>query len=588
MINSDEFTTDKFYEQIIQKMPFGYAFHKVIYEKKRPVDYIFLDVNESFEKITGLKKEKLINTAVTEVIPGIKEDEFNWIEFYGKIAMESKTETIQQFSTVLNKWFQVQIFSPKKEFFITVFLDISDEIKQQDELNNFFDINLDMLCIADTSGHFLKINKEWENVLGFSIEQLMQGRFLDFVHPEDIHNTIEAMKKLKNQESVLSFTNRYRCKDNSYKYIEWRSIPSGSKIYAAARDITDRVLNTQRLKKQAEYNKIMAETSTLFMRTNKDNLDYTIKQTLKKAGIYFNFDRVYIFQYSDTVKEKTHQWLNDNIKSDYPLHRKSPIHDTPWLCKKISHQDNLCLKNISDLPEEASDEKKIFSSQKVKSVYIIPLRSNQKTEGYFGFETIKEYKILTSEEIQVLEMVSNIISEGMEKIKMEEKIKEISIRDPLTNIYNRRYIISRLSEIVDNYSRTKSSFTLTIFDLDHFKQVNDKYGHLAGDYVLKKFSAILEKNMRSYDLIGRYGGEEFIAINPDTSKKEAHKIYDRTLEKIRKMTFRYKGEIQITFSAGIAESSEINNNLTIEKIIDLADKRCYKAKKKGRNRIEIN
>ena len=117
----------------------------------------------------------------------------------------------------------------------------NDELLAANErLERFFSVNLDLLCIADTDGNFIKVNTEWEEILGYPAEELQQSRFLDFVHPEDIEATLAAIEQLKSQNDVINFVNRYRTKDGSYRFIEWRSHPVGNLIYGAARDITER------------------------------------------------------------------------------------------------------------------------------------------------------------------------------------------------------------------------------------------------------------------------------------------------------------------------------------------------------------
>jgi PAS domain S-box-containing protein len=107
-------------------------------------------------------------------------------------------------------------------------------------LNQYFNASLDLFCIADTDGYFRRLNPEWEKTLGYSLTELEGHRFLDFVHPDDLDATLAAISSLADQKEVLSFTNRYRHKDGSYRWIEWRSFPSRNLIYAAARDITVR------------------------------------------------------------------------------------------------------------------------------------------------------------------------------------------------------------------------------------------------------------------------------------------------------------------------------------------------------------
>ncbi|HON52910.1 MAG TPA: PAS domain S-box protein, partial [Bacteroidales bacterium] len=134
------------------------------------------------------------------------------------------------------------------------FFDISERKKSEQELaqkskelEQFFTTSLDLLCIADSKGNFIRVNKEWEKVLGYSTEELEKHSFLEFVHPDDLQQTIDTISKLSNQISVLNFTNRYKCKDGQYRWIEWRSAPQGDVIYAAARDITERIEVEQEL-----------------------------------------------------------------------------------------------------------------------------------------------------------------------------------------------------------------------------------------------------------------------------------------------------------------------------------------------------
>ncbi len=121
-----------------------------------------------------------------------------------------------------------------------------------EELDRYFTSSLDLLCIADTDGHFRRLNPEWEKVLGYSRDELEGLLFLDLVHPDDLPSTLEAISTLAGQKEIFNFTNRYRRKDGGYCWIEWRSFPAGNLIYASARDITARIEAEQALRESEQ------------------------------------------------------------------------------------------------------------------------------------------------------------------------------------------------------------------------------------------------------------------------------------------------------------------------------------------------
>lgn len=121
------------------------------------------------------------------------------------------------------------------------------------ELDSFFDLSLDLLCIASFDGHFLRLNPAWETVLGYPREELMSRPFMDFVHPDDVASTVGALQGLNEGMKTLAFENRYRCKDGSFKWLVWQAAPDPdqSLIYAAATDITERRMAQEALQAQS-------------------------------------------------------------------------------------------------------------------------------------------------------------------------------------------------------------------------------------------------------------------------------------------------------------------------------------------------
>lgn len=174
-----------------------------------------------------------------------------------------------------------------------------------------------------------------------------------------------------------------------------------------------------------------------------------------------------------------------------------------------------------------------------------------------------------------------------EKIKTLEKeldkTKEESIKDHLTGLLTRRAYEESVKSIENQFVRNNTQYAVVFFDLDYFKKVNDNYGHKAGDIILSTFAKVLSKNTRDLDIVGRYGGEEFVAVIHFNLKRELLKYLKRIKSIINENEFLYnKQKIKVTFSAGVAIRNDHNSyDSTIQK----ADVLLYQAKEGGRNKI---
>lgn len=165
--------------------------------------------------------------------------------------------------------------------------------------------------------------------------------------------------------------------------------------------------------------------------------------------------------------------------------------------------------------------------------------------------------------------------------KYNQKLISLSNTDALTCCANRLKLDEFLAYLVSLYSRHQETFSVILFDLDHFKQVNDKYGHLIGDKVLVEFVNLVEANTRSHDLVGRWGGEEFLIICPNTTAAEATMVAEQLRHKVNDFTFTSVGSLHASF--GVAEYAR--KNVVPEELLSHADKALYFAKENGRNRV---
>ena len=177
--------------------------------------------------------------------------------------------------------------------------------------------------------------------------------------------------------------------------------------------------------------------------------------------------------------------------------------------------------------------------------------------------------------------IESILSIGID-ITTKKELEKIASIDKLTGIFNRRMLDQILQIELDITQRHERDLSLIILDIDYFKQVNDTYGHLVGDEVLKDMASIISKNLRASDVFGRYGGEEFLVICTQTNEDNAFNLAEKLRKIIEEYRFNQVGTK--TISLGI---SSFKRNDTMEQLFKKADEALYCAKEKGRNRSEI-
>lgn len=165
---------------------------------------------------------------------------------------------------------------------------------------------------------------------------------------------------------------------------------------------------------------------------------------------------------------------------------------------------------------------------------------------------------------------------------LNQQLQEFAIKDPLTNLYNRRYLRKQLEYLIKQSKKDHQKLAVIIFDIDFFKKINDTYGHLVGDEVLKGFSRVLMEETRAHDIVGRYGGEEFLLILSETDAEAAMRLAERICQVVAKLPLANQLAVPITVSGGIGCFVE---DMTIEEIIAEADNNLYKAKFAGRNQV---
>lgn len=185
----------------------------------------------------------------------------------------------------------------------------------------------------------------------------------------------------------------------------------------------------------------------------------------------------------------------------------------------------------------------------------------------------------------VKERTQELEQEKAELIRAKAALVELAARDSLTGLFNRGAIFEILEQEVKRARRERCSFAVVLTDLDNFKRVNDTYGHLTGDEVLREFARRIHKNLRPYDRVGRFGGEELLVLMPGMRDESAARIRELHQQVTQEPFVIGELVLRVTCSFGIAWFPAPLN--TVESLVSLADQALYAAKANGRNRVEV-
>ena len=223
-------------------------------------------------------------------------------------------------------------------------------------------------------------------------------------------------------------------------------------------------------------------------------------------------------------------------------------------------------------------------TRSIRSLMSVPLMAGKKALGILRIDSPHQ-KNFTTEDLRFLTTIADVGAVAIENAQLYERLEQLAIKDSLTGLYLRRYLLERLTVEVSRQMRRKGELSFLMFDLDKFKQYNDKFGHMAGDIVLRSVAMILTDLFRQPgDLVCRYGGEEFCVLMPDCPKTKAAELAEALRKRIAEQTVVLRREkTRITVSIGAASFPQDATNPG--ELIHKADLALYQAKEKGRNQV---
>ena len=414
-----------YFERFFLNSSFAYSCHRVIFdEQKRPLDYECLIYNDAYDQLVKIFKEHDASPTLSNGFCKSWKNEDLFEDCVLKSIQSQTTSEIDVKCKVLNKWYRITVVPIEKDVYSCIYNEVTKDYIQNSDIEGFLKLRMDIFCVSSVKGFYVRINQGFEDILGYSAEEVEGEKFEKFVYEEDITITATTINQLKNQQSISKFVNRILHKNGTYRYIEWHSQPNGEFIYSSGRDITEQ---------------------------------YNLEKELFKKN-----------------------------------------------------------RSLGLLTEELKNKNKI--------------------------------------------------------------LKNLAITDDLTGLYNRHFLTEKLKKEIEIADTENHPLSLIIVDLDHFKNVNDTWGHPAGDTVLRQTGMLLGKMVRNQDIVGRIGGEEFIVILPNTNLDVAYAVAERLRKSIAYYQFPIVGHL--TASLGVAEKGPFE---TSESLYERVDNALYKAKESHRD-----
>lgn len=413
--------------QFINELPIPCSLLKLITnEEKQPYDCLFLCVNIPFKSMFPHLGSDLEGNTIRSIKSLGENIVSDWISMSSNSVLNNGIYELPIHNSGSHQLTQATIIKVDEDLLLAFFTYVSAPDLKNLQLEMFFTGNLDLMCIASIEGIFIKVNSAFEHVFGYSYEEFQGSSCLNFVHKSDITSTLSILQKLKKQNPIIKFTNRFSCKDGSFRYIEWKSFPLGSLIYSSGRDIT----------------------------------------------------------------------------------------------REIQIHEELNLKNQ-----------------------------------------------------QLTRLTADLKAANL---TLERK----SVTDRMTGLKNRDFFDERIMDEFEYSERSGEPISMIIYDIDHFKQVNDTYGHLIGDEILKQHSYILSQFTREKDMAIRMGGEEFALLMPNTTLKEAISLAVKIKSAFETHVHPIAGKVTASF--GVAQRAQSESVLDWYRRIDSA---LYTAKNNGRNQV---
>ena len=572
---------------ILQDMPVGYALHQFVLDQdEQPCDYRFIDINPEFERLTGLSATTVIGKRITEVLPEILMDEFDWIGTYAKTAFEDVRQKLEQYSLPLKKWFRVDAYSPLAGYFVTLIEDITEEKEKAQQFNEMQQIlERQEIIISIYQLDHLDQQSFLQYILQSALKMLDSKHGYIFLYDESNKTfTINTWSddvmpdcQIKDQENMYYLDQtgiwgevvRQRkpiilndfSAPNSYKkgyptgHVPIRNFASvpvllGGKIVAAvgvankSSDYTAFDINQLTMLMQSAW--LIMEAKQQIARVNMERHKYD--QMLSRLPLM-------LCELDDSFRLT---YINDAFCKFYELDRQQSI--GKHYCEIVDQKNiNLGIERFKKLSVNHPISHHMQQIERKKDRRWIEWR-------YFAAFNNQDKAV-------------SYYSVGVDVTEKEEamsEIKHLAYHDYLTGIYNRRFFDESFAAMNHEGNRP---LAVIVGDINGLKLINDNFGHAAGDELIKAAVNNIRTVIQDQYILARTGGDEFAILLPQSSESAVNQLtnqLEEELELYTELPMPNKKEVYLSVTFGYGIQSEQVNSL--DELVRQAENHIYRRK----------
>ena len=588
----------------------------------RMLDGIVLSWNKGAERLYGYSATEMIGQPIHTLVPPERRQELVAI-----IQRLSEGQCIEHMETVRRRKDGTLIdvsltISPVKDAsgkivgMSTIARDMTARKQMETQLHQseqrfraLIEQSTDAIVLVDTQGMVLYTSPSTTRLLGYTPAELVGRSAFELIHPDDVETTIAVLTSIVQEPGKSLRTDfRARCKDGTFRWLEGTGTnlladPSVGAIVGNYRDITER-------KQAEERQRLLNEASAVLVSSLDQQITlHEVAQLIVPA--FADYCRIALVDEQHQIKDIAGHHIDPEkialVRELYEHYkdRASITHGVPRLLESSTPE---LISTISEsVLETVRDDPELLNLIKVlglKSYMGVPLLARGKTIGAITFSSVQPHRYYTPDDLSFAQELARRIALVLENARLhreaqaeiaerkqaeeqqrtlQERILALATSDPVTGLPNHRALIARLDQELERAHRYERPCSLLFLDLDHFKALNDGYGHAVGDAMLCEFADLVRTQLRGMDTMGRWGGEEFLVILPELSAEDALHQAEEIRTTVAAHTFRVGGGIHLTCSIGLASYPMHAHQR--EGLLSAADQAMYAAKAFGRNHV---